>query len=118
MKFVLLVFVSFFILKADFLALRDRNHCVYNLEPKQNSSGWCYRDRNRDKDRCDRFAKIDDFIAGYYLDDNGNCILKKNLKITGLTQNQWDWNMALLGHFTGFTVLFLISFLSLLMMRK
>ncbi len=96
----------------------QNNHCVTGLTPYQNSSGWCYVDVSDDNNSyCDDTVSINNFIDGYYF-DGSNCLLKKNLEITGLTQNQWDWNMALLGHFSGFTVLFLISFLSLLMMRK
>ena len=118
MRFLLLVFILFSAFSfADYLNTRGRNHCIYNLTPNQDSSGWCYTDRNTGNDRCNRNLKMKDLINGYQLDDDGNCVLKKNLYITGLTQNQWDYLMAVMAHVVGFTVLFLVLFITVLVAR-
>ena len=102
---------------ADYLNTRDNNHCIIDLEPKQNSKGWCYHDQNQDRDECDRRLKLDDLINGYIYEDS-ECHLKKDLKTTGLTQNKWNDAMALLAHALGFTMLFLVNFLSVLVARR
>lgn len=117
MKKLFLFFFLVVSLNADYLALRDSNHCVIDLTPNQNSKGWCYLDLNTNQNKCDSFSSVDDYIDGYFL-DQGNCVLKNDLKITGLTQNQFNFMMAVLAHVIGFTMLFLISFLSVLTMRK
>jgi len=114
-----LIFVLMIVgVHADYLNTKTKNHCVYSLLPNQNNKGWCYTDRNTGEDECDRRLTIDQLIDGYYLDDDGNCVLEENLKITGLTKNQWDWLLALMGQLVGFTVLFLVSFLAILSSRK
>jgi len=115
---IVLFFFLIISLQADYLNTKSNNHCIYNLQPNQNSRGWCYTDRNIDKDKCDRRLKMSDLIDGYYLDDNGNCVLEENLKITGLSANEWRFNMALMGNLVGFTLLFFISLLSIYIARK
>lgn len=116
-KLIIFAFVTVQFLNADYLHLKD-NHCIADLTPYQNHSGWCWRDiSDNNSSYCSRRAKIDDFIDGYFL-DSGNCILKNDLRITGLTQNQWDYLLAVLANVMGFTMLFLISFLSILVARK
>ncbi len=104
-------------LNADYLALKDNNHCAADLVPNQDNSGWCYHDMNDDRDECHKYYKMKDFIDGYVFTD-GKCVMKNDLRITGLTQDEWRYFMAVLAHVLGFTMLFLVSFLSVLTVRK
>jgi len=115
---VLLILLFGFV-SADYLNTRDKNHCIIDLEPYQNHTGYCYHDQRQDRDECDRRLKMKDLIDGYYYDsDDKSCLLKNDLKITGLTQNQWDYLLAVLAHVMGFTMLFLIDYLAVLVVRK
>ena len=102
---------------ADFLNTKNANRCAYDLTPYQKHKGWCYVSRHNNQQYCSTTLKTKDFINGYEF-VNGNCVLKNNLKITGLSQDDWDKSMALLAHATGFTLLFLIGFLSVLIAKK
>ena len=117
MKYLMLLLSFTFFLSADYLNTRDSNHCAYDVEPKQDSKGLCYTDRNDGTDECDRRLTYDDLIDGYNLVD-GKCVLKNDLKITGLTQYQWNTMMMILSNIVGFTMLFLVSFLATLIARK
>jgi hypothetical protein len=117
MKKIILFFILSLFLNADYLNTRDNNHCIIELEPNQDDKGWCYHDQNQDSDECDRRLEIDDLISGYeYKDDE--CVLKNDLEVTGLTQEQWNSYMAFLAHALGFTMLFLIDFLAVLVARR
>jgi len=111
------LFVVFTSANADYLNTRDNNHCIIDLEPNQDNKGWCYHDQNQDRDECDRRLSYDDLIAGYVYEDD-ECNLKKDLKTTGLTQMQWNDLMSILAHALGFTMLFLVNFLSVLVARR
>lgn len=113
-----LIFLSFLLtcLNADYLYTKN-NHCVYDLYPNQSDSGWCYTDRSNGNNYCRRRATIDDFINGYnYV--NSECLLKNDLKTTGLTQDQWSYIMAILANVFGFIFLFLVGFSSLKVSKK
>jgi len=116
-KIFLFMFLVFSVANADYLNTRDNNHCIIDLEPKQNSKGWCYHDQNQDRDECDRRLKMSDLINGYIYEDD-ECVLKHDLKVTGLTQKQWNSYMAFLAHALGFTMLFLVDFLAVLVARR
>ncbi len=104
---------------ADYLNTKTLNTCIYDVEPYQNNTGLCYTNRSDNTNNCDKKLTYSDLIDGYYYDtDTNNCLLKNDLKTTGLTQNQWDSMLAILAHVLGFTMLFLINFLSVLVARK
>jgi len=115
--FILLLTLS---LKADSLYTNDLI-CVHSItiEDYQGIGIYCYDKRTSDGDvrECSSNARYDNFISGYEYKD-GKCQIKNDLKITGLTQNQWSFSMALLAHFLGFTQLFLINFLIILVARR
>jgi len=115
MKIFIFSFLISSFLFADYL-YTDRNKCVYDLTPK-NNGGWCYTYTQKNKSECNKRAKITQFLDGYNI-DSGSCTLKNDLKITGLTQNQWNVSLALLAHFLGFTQLFLTNFLAVLVSRR
>ncbi len=112
MRFVFLFVSLFSFASADYLYTKASNQCVYDLEPNQNSKGWCYTKRSDDSSHCNTKTKITDFISGYEY-KNSECHLKNDLKITGLSQSEWSYLMAVLAHVLGFTFLFLIGFLSI-----
>jgi len=117
MKNLLILLILTLTINADYLNTKDKNHCIINLVPNNNKKGWCYHDQKQDRDECDKKLTMNKLINGYEYVDN-KCQLKNDLKITGLTKNQWDYLMAVLAHIVGFTMLFLISFLSILIARK
>lgn len=114
-KLLLFCLLSIFS-NADYLLLTN-NHCIYDLSPNQNDTGFCFTDHSDDLGYCSTDLTMNSFIDGYeYID--GICDLKNDLKITGLTQNQWNYQLALAANFIGFAMLFLIGFLSILVSRK
>lgn len=100
---------------SDFL-LRSDNHCIYDITPYQDNSGYCYTARSTGVTYCNKSLTYNDFIDGYYVVD-GDCVMKNDLLITGLTQNQWNYLLAVLAHVLGFTMLFLINYLSILVSK-
>ena len=119
MKYLFVLFLLFSSVNADYLYTRFANRCVYNLTPYQGHRGWCYIYSDTNESKCNKNSKLSNFIDGYYYDANTDeCLMKNDLRITGLTQNQWDYLLAVLAHVLGFTMLFLISFLAILVVRK
>jgi hypothetical protein len=119
--FYLLIFFTVFtvLTRADYLNTKDDNHCAVNVQPYQNHTGLCWHDQNRDHDDCQQSVYYKHLIDGYYYDaDLGACLLKNDLSITSLTQDQWDYMLSILAHVMGFTMLFLVNFLSVLIVRK
>ena len=116
-RVIIFIAMIFSASQADYLNYNN-NHCIYNLTPKQNDTGWCFTDRNTGNDKCNRRLNYNRLLDGYYLDDNGNCVLMPNLLVTGLSASQWRFQLALLGNLVGFTLLFLLLFLVVLSSRK
>jgi len=119
MKFLLLSFILAFTLKADYLYI-GTNICVHslNIQDYEGKGIYCYtKSIDSDIKECSVDAKYTDFINGFEYKSDA-CTMKNDLKITGLTQEQWSFNMALLAHFLGFTQLFLINFLVILVARR
>lgn len=119
-KIILVCFVLLSLnAKADYLYTKYSNRCVYNLTPKQNDKGWCWIYTDNNNSSCNKNAKRSQFIDGYIYDVNDDtCLMKNDLKISGLSQSEWDYLLAILAHVMGFTMLFLINFLSILIVRK
>jgi hypothetical protein len=119
-RFIFLL-LSFFVYtvvsRADYLNTATSNQCVYNVVPYQDNTGWCYTKREDDRTYCNKNLNLDDLIDGYYLDGE-DCLLKKDLKITGLTENQLNYQMYLMGNFVGFSSLIIMLFLVVLSTRK
>ncbi len=115
----LIIFFAIFTsdIKADYLNTKTSNQCVYDVTPYQNETGLCYTKRSNDQSYCSTSLRFKHLIDGYEL-INSDCLLKNDLKITGLTQNQWDYLLAVLAHIMGFTMLFLINFLSTSIARR
>ncbi len=92
--------------------------CVHSItiEEYEGKGVYCYT-KSSGGSECDLNATYDSFVTGYTYTD-GKCTIKNDLKITGLTQEQWSFSMALLAHFLGFTQLFLINFLVILVARR
>ncbi len=117
MKHLLLILTFTLFSHADYLNTKSNNICIYDLEPYQDNSGWCYTERSDDSDTCDRRLDMDDLIDGYeYKDDE--CNLKNDLKLTGLTQSQWSSFMALLANILGFTMFFLVNYIAVIVAKK
>ncbi len=114
-QFFFLLLLSLYA-NADYLYTKT-NKCVYDLAPKQDSKGWCYTKRSNDQRYCNSNAKYSQFMNGYVF-QNGECNLKNDLKITGLTQNEWSYIMAILANVLGFIFLFLVGFSSLRISKK
>jgi len=102
---------------ADYLNTKTSNQCVYDVTPYQDHKGLCYTKRSNDNSYCNSKLRFKDLISGYEL-KGSDCVLKNDLKITGLTQSEWDYSLAFIAHVLGFTMLFLINFLSVLIARK
>jgi len=119
MKYLFVLFLLFSSANADYLYTKYSNRCVYDLTPYQDNTGWCFIYSDTNNSSCNSRADLDDFIDGYfYKVDTDECLLKNDLKITNLTQNQWDYLLSVLAHVLGFTMLFLINFLAILVVRK
>ena len=119
MRYLLPLILILTFSNADYLATSHDNRCVYDLQPNQGNSGWCYTYSDNNNSRCNRRDKRSYFIGGYvYSSDDDTCLLKNDLKISGLTQREWDYLLAILAHVMGFTMLFLINFLAVLTARK
>lgn len=117
MKTLLISLFLFTFSNADYLNTVDSNSCVYDLAPNQNSTGWCYIKRSDSLTYCDPTLLLSSLLDGYdYI--ASNCVLKNDLKITGLTQNQWNYLLALLAHALGFTMFFLINYIAIFIARK
>jgi len=117
MRFLFFLLVLSVFSSADYLATKDNNHCVINLTPYQDDSGWCFHDQNTNSDKCKRRRTIEDFVAGYYF-DGSDCLLKNDLKVTGLTQNQWSYTMAIIANVIGFVLVFLVGFSAFRVSKK
>jgi len=112
MKF-LFIFISFCsFVSADYLNTKTSNQCIYDVTPYQNNTGLCYTKRSNDQNYCNKNLKYKHLINGYEFKNN-ECLLKNDLKITGLSQNQWDYLLAVLAHVMGLTMLFLTNFLAI-----
>ena len=120
MKHLLILIIALVTLaNADYLNTKDNNHCAINVQPYQDHTGLCWHDQNTDHDDCNRRVYYKHLIDGYeYNADDDTCLLKNDLKITSLTQEEWDYMLAVLAHVMGFTMLFLVDFLSVLIARK
>lgn len=101
---------------ADYLNTNN-NRCVYNLTPNQ-STGWCYTNRFNDKTRCNKNAKFDDFINGFYRNDQGQCIMFEDLQKTGMSYSQFQFQQALLANMYAFFIFFLVGFIFTLQGRR
>ena len=106
--FVLVVTVT----NADYLNTKTSNQCIYNVQPYQGHKGLCYTKRSNNQNICSSKLRYKHLIDGYEYVNNG-CYLKNDLELTGLTQNQWDYIMAILANIIGFTMFFLINYLSI-----
>lgn len=102
---------------ADYLNINSKNICVYNVQPFQGSAGICYTKRSDGSNVCDVSLVYDDLIDGYEYVNSG-CYLTNDLQLTGLTQNQWDYFLAVIAHILGFTFLFLINYIAVLTVKS
>ncbi|MDQ7083945.1 MAG: hypothetical protein Q9M36_03010 [Sulfurovum sp.] len=115
-------YLSFFLffslfLSADYLNTLDRNRCVYNVQPNQNRQGICYTITLNNRDLCDVNLQYSDLIDGYE-QVGGGCFLKNDLQLTGFTQIEYSYFLALIAHVLGLTMLILISYLSIQIARS
>ena len=117
MKHLFLIFAFSLFLNADYLNTKTTNQCVYDVKPYQNHKGWCYTKRSNNQSYCSSTLKIKDLIAGYEYKD-GDCVLKNDLGLTGLSQEDFDYLMALIAHFLGLTTIFLVNFIAVLTVRR
>ncbi len=116
MKYLISILAFTLFLNADYLYTKN-NHCVIDLVPYPDNSGLCWHDQHNNNDYCKEKAKYSDFKDGYsYID--GSCQYKNDLSVTGLTQSEWDYMLAFLANLVGFTMLFMVTFLSVLIARK
>ncbi len=116
MKFLILIFSLTLLLNADYLNTSN-NHCVINLAPYPDNSGLCWSDQHDNTDYCDTTVKSSDFEDGYDY-SGGLCLYRNDLAITGLTAGEWDYMLAFSANIIGFTMFFLINYLSILVARS
>ena len=116
MRYLISIFAFTLLLNADYLHT-DNNHCVINLAPYSDNRGLCWHDQHDNNDYCDTKAKYKDFEDGFSYEDN-LCLYRNDLSVTGLTQSEWDYMLAFVANLLGFTMLFMVSFLSVLIARK
>lgn len=102
---------------SDYLHTTEKNICVYDVNPYTGQNGWCYISRNDGLSYCDKLLNYSDLIDGYEL-VGSNCVMKNDLHLTGLTQNQWNYLLSLLAHFIGFTLLFLTNLTVIYVVKK
>ena len=112
----ILVYMFVFVLvitfsNADYLNTKTTNQCIYNVSPYQNHKGLCYTKRSNNQNFCSTTLSYSKLIDGYEYKNSG-CYLKNDLELTGLTQNQWDYLLAVLANIIGFTMFFLINYLA------
>jgi len=103
----LFIFVSF--ANADYLNT-ENNHCVYELAPYPEQKGYCWIDRHDSINYCDKKSDLDQFVNGFYY-ENGVCLLNDSSHESGISSSDWNYQMALLANFFGFTFLFLTNYL-------
>lgn len=118
---LLIVLMVFFFLisftHADYLNTSTTNQCIYNVQPYQNNKGLCYTKRSNNLNYCSTALRYSKLIDGYvYL--NGGCYLKNDLRLTGLTQSEWDYLFSVLAHVLGFTMFFLVNFTVIQVVRS
>ena len=107
--FVFVLVITFS--NADYLNTKTTNQCIYNVSPYQNHKGLCYTKRSNNQNFCSTTLSYSKLIDGYEYKNSG-CYLKNDLELTGLTQNQWDYLLAVLANIIGFTMFFLINYLA------
>ncbi len=117
-----ILFASIFLfsitIQADYLNTKT-NKCVYDLIPYHSQNkGWCYTKRSDDSAHCSKTLKYTHFINGFYIDNNGNCIMFEDLQKTGMTYSQFQFQEALLANMFGFFIFFLVGFLFVLQGRR
>jgi len=121
MKNIFIYIILFFFIvtfsNADYLNTKSTNQCIYNVQPYQNSNGLCYTKRSNNEDICSIKLKYSDLIDGYEYRDGG-CYLKHDLDVTGLSENQFNENMAIAGNMIGLSFMFMTLFISVLIGRK
>jgi hypothetical protein len=104
--------------QADYLNTKT-NKCVYNLTPFHSKpTGWCFTDRSSGSTKCNKNIKYSRFINGFYINDDGLCVMFEDLQKTGMTYNQYQFQQALLANMLGFFLIFLIGFLFVLQGRR
>lgn len=116
MKLTILLFIFTLTINADYLKISN-NHCITSITPDQNNTGFCYFDIDLNTSYCDSNLKLTDLIDGYFYED-GYCLYNNDLLLTGLSQNQWNYYMAFMANLLGFTMFFLISYLSIMIAKK
>lgn len=112
--FILLISVTYS--NADYLHTTNNNICVSGVTPYSGNTGWCYVSSVDGLTYCDDTLSLSSLYDGY-IDNNGSCILKNDLAFTGLTQNQFNYLLALLAHALGFTMFLLINYLAIIVAR-
>jgi len=110
---ILLVIVSSS--HADYLNTNN-NACIHSVQPYQNNTGLCYLNSSDNVSVCDASLSYTVLLNGYEYIDLG-CYLKNDLELTGLTQNEWNYFLALIAHAFGFTMLLLVNYLAVLVAK-
>jgi len=115
MKYLISILAFTLFLNADYLYVSN-NHCVIDLVTRD-GGGWCFHDLNDNVNVCEKNSDRDDYLDGYsYVD--GSCQYNNDASVTGLTVSEWNFMIAILANLIGFTMLFMVSFLSVLIARK
>ena len=113
-----LIFFSIFC-NADYLNNNSDstafNQCVKNLKVVNNGKIRFKLSSNNSVIR--EVSTLDMYIDGYVYKNN-QCTIQADYLKLGLTENQWNNQLATLANNLGFTLLFLICFLAVLVMRK
>ena len=99
MRLLFIFTIITFFANADYLY---NGSCVKDIV--QGKRGYCYTYSSDGSFECDKKALISDFVDGYnYID--GNCIVSDS-QFLGMSLEDYNYSMALLGNFVGFVVLF------------
>ena len=116
-KTIILISLFLTLSQADYLNTKTSNQCVYNVQPYQNHTGLCYTKRSNDQNYCSTSLRYKHLINGYIYTD-GSCVLSDDLEHTGLDYTTYMNLQALNGTLYGFTLVFFLSFLFVLLGRR
>jgi len=121
MKFLPLLILFTFSIHAEYLY---ESKCVDTFESinqdnnRRNKCKVYYSngDTERTRDECQDL----DYEDGYIYDDNEDTCTKipTDYDQLGISEETWSFNIALLANLVGFTMYFLVNFLSILVMRR
>ncbi|AKF25859.1 hypothetical protein YH65_11055 [Sulfurovum lithotrophicum] len=106
----ILIFLAFFtFLNADYYYEKD-GLCVISLH-QRTGGGWCFNRSDDGSEICRSRAKYGNFVNGFYLDPDGNCVVMPVLEDSGLSYDNYTLLIGLTAIvFGGSILLVIVSF--------